>query len=196
MKKIPAKNADLRRYVFWKDAKRLVLFLLWTSAFIAGALSYNANHQTYPVHRLILGWKLALFVALTVLSGFLIFGVWKLFGARAIEGTIEKSGLSRSYSASKDPGRSLHYDFRLNTALWIRTDKGRRRYMRFEQKNGFYHYYHEGNRIIRFHGLPYPVNLDPNATDGYVCASCGGMASQPEGVCPLCGRSLIDPKEL
>ena len=195
MKKIPQKNADLRRYVFWKDARRLVLFLLWTSALIAGALSYNANHQTYPSHRLILGWKLALFVAATVLSGILIFGVWRLF-ARTVEGTVEASGLSRSYSASKDPGRSLHYDFQINTALRIKTDRNKIKRIRFEQKDGFYHYYHEGTRIVRLRGLPYPINLDPDAPHGYVCAACGGMAQTTEDGCPLCGYSLIDPKEL
>lgn len=195
MKRIPKKNRDLRAYAFRKDAVRLMLFAFWTAILVMGVLSYNANHQTYPAHRLILGWKLALFVAAALISGFFIFGVWRLF-ARTVEGTVEESGLSRSYSASKDPGSLLHYDFRINTALRIKTDRNKIKRIRFEQKDGFYQYYHEGQHIVRLHGLPYPINLDPDAPHGYLCAACGGMSKTLDEPCPLCFRSLIDPKDL
>ena len=197
MPKLPKKNRDLIRLVIRRGVLRLLGWLLWTALWIGGALSYNANHQTYPAYRLITGWKMFFLSLLATLTGFLIFRGWKFFTDRTCRGVIVTSGLSHSYSASSDPGKAgMDYDFRINTALKLRTDDGKVRRLRFEQKNGFYHYYHEGNRIVRFHGLPYPINLDPTAANGFVCAACGFWSEQPINRCDLCHHSMIDPKEL
>lgn len=194
--KIPKKNRDLANYVCRRDIIRLVCFALWVALLIGGALFYNYEHPSYPEYRRMVGWRMAVWATGSVVSGFLLFRVWKIFLDRSFSGTIIDAGLSRSWSASDDPGAATDYDFRLKTSLKVRTDKGRLRRIRFEQKPGFYLYYHEGERVAKLRGLPYPVNLDPTAKSGCVCSACGAWRREKAPHCEACGMSLIDPEEL
>ena len=196
--KIPKKNTDLRRHVLRRDLLRILGCLLWVALLVGGAVAYNNAHQTYPDYRRMVGWRMALWVGLAVLSGFFIFRMWKFFTDRACVGTIVTSGLSHTYTASPDPGATngVDYDFRTNTALRLRLDNGKLRRLRFEQKPGFYLYYHEGERVAKFRGLPYPTNLDPDQTHGCICSACGAWRKDHLDYCEVCGMTLIDPKDL
>ena len=194
MPKIPAKNKDLRIWALRNAVLRLAGWGAWTTALWLGARSYNQNHQTYTPDRLIIGWKMAVWVAFAGLSGFCLFRVWRFFTNRAFVGRIERYSHARSYGPANNA--DTENDFRINTALRVRMENGKLRRVRFEQKNGFYQYYHEGNRIARFGGLPYPINLDPDGKDGYVCAVCGTHCDQWQDNCPTCSRSMIDPRDL
>ena len=197
MVKIPPKYRDLRRYTRIRTLRRILGYVLWLAVWIGSVISYNRNHQTYPDHRRFVGWRLGLVLAVIVLSGFVLFRLWKLITNRTQCGLIERSGLSRSYSASNDPGASrTDYEFRLNTALVIRKKNGKTKRFHFEQKEGFYRYYHEGNRVVRFRELPYPLNLNPDAPHGYVCSACGFWQKTYTPQCGNCKLSLIDPKDL
>ena len=212
MRSIPMRNRDLIRYVRKKKLIHGLLALLWTVLLVSGAVAYNQAHRTYPPDRQIIGWKFALWVAIAVVSGILIFRLPKLFLDRGFEGVIERSGLSHSYSRSPDPGAS-EYNFRINTVLRVRTSDGKRKRIRFEDKSGFFQYYHEGTRICHFPGLPYPLadirGLDsppkkvPRSADArenrpfgdYLCVACGRFRKTPE-ICETCGLSVIDPKDV
>ncbi len=193
--KLPSRNRDLWRYVLFCDIRRIAGFLLWQAIWIGSALAYNHNHQTYPEHRRITSWRLVLLIVIAVGTGVLIFRMWRFFTDRTRCGVIEKSGLSRSYSASSDPG-DHGYDFRLNTTLKLRLSNGKAKRLRFEQKNGFHFYYHEGNRVLKLRGLTYPINLDPDATHGCVCAVCGNWSKERLERCPHCRHSIIEQEEL
>ena len=195
---IPKKHLDLRRLVAWRFALRVIGYLLWIALWSSGAAVYNQNHMTYPPERRMVGWRLAIWMGIAALSGILLFRMWKLITDRTISGVIEASGLSHCYTRSdhKTLLQGNDYDFRLHTVLTIRTLNGKRRRIRFEQKNGFYHYYYEGNSIVRFCGLPYPLNTDPEAKNGYVCSACGFWTKERIEHCPVCHRSLILPDEL
>ena len=213
---IPKSNRDLKWYVIRRKSLQILLFLLWIAAFVFGALAYNNAHQTYPPERQIIGWRLVFWILASILSGFFLFRLPRLFTDRTFEGNIEVSGLSHSYSSSADPGAgsSVNYDFRLNTYLVVRTEDGKKKRIRFEQKPGFYIYYHEGTHVCHLRGLPYPIR-DPermilpevkpgseeekafrHILNGYVCAACGTVNSSLDEPCSICGHSLIDPKEL
>ena len=194
MPRIPKKNQDLRRLVWRTAVLKLLGWCAWVTILCLGAHSYNQNHQTYTPDRLMLGWKMVLWVAFAALSGFCIFRMWRFFTNCAFVGQIERYAQVRSYGPANDTDSGN--DFRINTSLRVHTDNGRRRRIRFEQKNGFYAYYHEGNRIARLRGLSYPINLDPDGKDGYVCAACGAHCSEWQDSCPACYRSMIDPHDL
>ncbi len=216
-RRIPEKNRDLRLYVLRRRLLRLTGYALWLAAFGFGAWFYNDSHQTYPPQRRIVGWRLFFWMLAAAVAGFFLFRLWKFFTQRRVEGVVAESGLSHSYTSSADPGagNSVNYDFRLNTYLVIRDEKGKRHRLRFEQKPGFYLYYYEGTHVCRLSGLPYPVRdprcvgaparrrsegvRDPHddLSGGYLCAACGNLnnrnLSEP---CGLCGLSLVDPAEL
>ena len=198
MRAIPKKHRDLRRLAATRTVLRVFGYLLWLALWYSGATVYNLNHMTYPPERRMVGWRLAIWMGIAVLSGILLFRMWKLITDRTVCGVIESSGLSHGYTPSEDKTllQGGDYDFRLHTVLVIRSENGKRRRIRFEQKNGFYMYYHEENRIIRFRGLPYPLNTDPQAKNGYVCSACGFWSKSYEESCPACYRSLIAPEEM
>ena len=196
MTKIPSQYQDLRRYAMRRMLLRAGGYLLWMIAWFAAAMSYNANHQTYPEYRLMKGWRLVLMMVVVAAIGFVLFRVWKLYTDRGCRGVVVSSGLKHTYTASEDPGTGGDYDFRLNTALKIRTEEGKLRRMNFEQKHGFYQYYNQGANLIRFTGLPYPVNTDPERTHGCVCSVCGTWSEEQREICPVCKHTVIDPKDL
>jgi len=213
---IPKRNGDLRAYVLRRKWMQVVAYLVWIAVFLAGALVYNAAHQTYPPEKLMLGWRLLLWMLISAASGFFLFRIYRLLTDRTFEGRVERSGLSHTYTSSADPGgaNAISYDFRLHTYLVIRTDSGKKKRIRFEQKPGFYLYYYEGSYLCHLSGLPYPV-CDPSRacrpekrkrrgveermddpSEGYVCAACGFMNKSLDEPCDRCGHSLIDPSEL
>lgn len=210
-RKLPPRNRDLKRYANCRKLLRVLGYALWISGFGFGALYYNSMHQaSHTYHRPIVGWKFAIWISAAVILGFFVFRVEKLFTQRQLEGTVVESSLSHSYTPSADPGvgNRLNYDFRVNTYLIIRTDQGKRRRIRFEQKAGFYLYYYPNTRICRFSGLPYPLaapNHSHNSnkkkhhddlSDGYLCVACGFLNNHDLSLpCGSCGHSLIDPTE-
>ena len=194
MSRIPKRNADLCRYVWRRVILRLMGFALWLAMFYAGARSYNQNHRTYSESRLIVGWKIWVWMLIGAVTGILLFRLWRFFTQRPARGRVERYATSRT--ATGGPGGAENdTDFHLNTVLRVRTRKGRIRRLRFEQKNGFYVYYHEGEYIVKLGGLPYPINLEPSES-GYVCAVCGNFARSPSETCPTCRRTIIDPEDL
>lgn len=197
MPRIPKRNRDLLQYVISRAALRVAGWAAWMIGFWMGAQSYNQNHLTYDNSRLMLGWKLWLWMAIGAISGFLLFRLWRFFTQRPVRGTVERYSTTRGYGSGQSPdGRESDSEFRINTVLRVRTERGKRRRLVFEQKHGFYLYYHEGNRIEKLGGLTYPINLDPAAESGRVCAACGTFSSRESTVCPSCHHSLIHPEDL
>jgi len=198
MPSIPKSNRDLRRLSVKRTVLRVLGFLLWVALWYSGAVIYNQNHMTYPPERRMVSWRLAAWMGIAVLSGILLFRMWRLITDRKVSGVIESSGLSHRYTAAEDGTllQATNFDFRLHTAITVRSSNGKLHRLRFEQKNGFYMYYHEGNRIVRFRGLPYPVNTDPEAKHGYVCSVCGFWCKTHVAQCPACYHSLIAPEEI
>ena len=216
--KIPRGNRDLIRFVRWQRIRRIGGYLLWLAVFSLGAWFYNDAHQTYPPERRMVGLRLVILMLVAAISGFFIFQMWKFFSHRTVEGRIEQSALSHTYTTTEDPGqmKTLNYDFREHTYLIVRTDKGKKRRIRFEQKTGFYLYYYPGSYLCRFSELPYPVcdparRCRPDAEDSYVarvsrrhhddlsegrmCVACGFL-NRGDRVCDRCGLSLIDPNDV
>ena len=197
MPRIPKQNRDLQVLTIHQFSLRMLGWAAWVVLLYQGACIYNQNPRILPENKLTPIWKMSLFLGIVILCGFFIFRIWKFFIPFSFVGTVERYSHVRSSAPSHDTKhRSNDDDFRLDTVLRIRTEKGRRRRLRFEQRNGFYQYYHEGNRIAYLRGLPYPINLDPDGKYGYVCAACGAHSNNWQENCPSCGRSMIDPKNL
>ena len=197
MLKIPTEYRDLKRQVFCRDALRILGFVAWVAVWLCGAASYNLNHQTYPPERRMEGWRFWLLMGIIAAIGVVMFRLWRLFLDRGFRGTVECASLSRSYSSADESlVAGSGNDFRLNTRLRVRRSNGRVRRIRFEQKNGFYLYYREGEELVHFHGLPYPTNTNPDAVHGCVCSLCGAHSPDLGERCEACGLSIIDPKRL
>jgi len=198
MHKIPKQNRDLSRYVLKKDLLRLLGLATWLVFWLGGALLYNHNHRTYRPDQRMVGWRLGLWIGIAFVTGFFRFRVSKSLFDRSFLGTITANQNSRGYTPSQDPGKNAvgSYDFRVHTSLRVKGPKGGRHRIRFEQKDGFYNYYHEGNEILHLRGLPYPINLDPDRKCGTVCSACGTWYKDKVTHCDICRHTVIDPAAL
>lgn len=194
--KIPRENRDLRHYVIRNDVLRAAAFLLWFVFWSSGAFFYNHSHTNYSPDHLVLGWKLAVWIAIGFFGGVILFRVWRLFTCPTVVGTIIRTGISHSSELATEQGaegEGSDTDFRINKVLKLQKRNGGTRRVRFEEKKGSYLYYRPGTEVIRFHGLAYPVALDPVPEDRRVCAFCGRMNEAEKANCEACGRTLIDP---
>ena len=222
MSRLPDRNADLLRYVRRRRAFKILLFAAWFAFLTLALLYFNRTHR-YSVQSPIAGWRLWVWIGFSLLSGFVLFGMFRTFFDRSFEGEILRSSLSHSYSTSQDANApAASYNYRLDTVLRVRTPDGKIRKLRFEQKPGFFFYYYEGNYIRYFSGLPYPIadpkrmqaaevqkwSADEDTTgdenplpkrnahkNAYLCAACGHFYPTPTR-CENCGHSLIDPKDI
>ena len=195
MYRIPPKNSDLKRLALRRDLLRILFCLLWIALWIVSGILYNINNKHYPATLLVKGWRFFFLCLFATLSGLLLFRMWRLFTRRPLAGRVITSELSHAYTKSDDPN-SHSFDFRLRTSVTIQTAKKRKHRISFEQKNGFYLYYREGESLVRFRSLPYPVNTDPSAPHGYLCAACGRIHPTLPDVCEKCGHTVIDPRDL
>ncbi len=198
MYRIPTECKDLRRHVFYTDLRRIIGYVLWVAIFLASALLYNYNHQTYSDDRKMLGWRLFALIMFALITGFFLFRIWKFFTDRTFSGKIEVSGLTHDYTQSDTPYgfKPASYAERTRTKIRVRTSGGKIRRLRFDQRIGSYWYYTEGQEIVHFHGCPYPINLDPEAPHGYVCVACGRMHKTLIDECDGCFLALVDPEEI
>ncbi len=209
--RLPDRNRDLRRYVFWRRLLQVLGYLAFTGLFAVGADRYNAAHQTYPPEKLILGWKWAVWMVAALLLGFFLFRIYRLFSLRPLRGVILDSGLSHAYTGSADPGYGGRgYDFRTRTVLTVQDARGRKHRLRFEQKPGFYLYYYPGTSCCRLGGLHYPV-CDPRSrakperrgreafddlSGGRICVACGLLNQASVEKCANCGFTIVEPEDL
>lgn len=214
---LPSRNADLTRYVIRHRVLRVLLFAAWVTVLVLAAVFFNNSHKGSVLPQ-ISGWRMWIWVAFALLSGALIFRIFPLFTEKTFEGEIIRSSLAHTYAFSDDEKNADETaNFRVQTALRVRCTDGKIRKLRFEQKTGFFLYYHEGNRICKFAGLRYPL-ADPNSipplthplktadedTTGkavvdpsrsYLCVHCGHFYPTPT-ICEDCKLTLIDPKEV
>lgn len=212
MVSLPSVNRDLKRLVILRRVVQILFYLAWIAFWVFGALAYNAAHQTYRPERLVLGWKLVIWILTSVFIGFFLFRIPKLLRDRDFEGEILSYGTFHSYDSSADPGLTnrMNYSFRLNVLLRVRLPNGKIKRWRLEQKPGFYLYYREGNFVRHFSGLPYPI-VDPstvtplpkapvggwrhNPEHLFVCIACGSFSHDLSAPCETCRHSLVDPKD-
>ncbi len=198
--KLPKQNKDLARFVRRKVAKSLFGYAVWVALWVSGAVMFNKRHQTYEPHMRMVGWRMVLWVAAALVIGAILFRIYRLLLDRTRVGRITRSGLSHRYTraTAKHPSRSSDEDenFRTHTVLRLCDERGKRFRLQFEQRDGFYTYYHEGERVLKLYGLPYPVNLDPEAPHGRICAVCGRIMQKSDRSCDICGHSLIDVEDV
>ncbi len=217
MTALPSRNTDLLRRVRRTRARRLLLFAGWVAVLVLAAVFFNNSHRGSVLPQ-ITGWRMWVWVAFALLSGALLFRVFSIFTDRPFEGEIIRSSLAHTYSASDgEKSEDETANFRVQTALRVRCTDGKIRKLRFEQKPGFFLYYHEGNHICKFAGLRYPLAdpasmpplthplktadedttgktvVDPSRS--YLCVCCGHFYPTPT-VCEDCKLTLIDPKEV
>lgn len=207
--KIPKRNADLLRYAVSVQLKRVIGCLVYYGAFAAAYLFYLQGALRKPLPPLLL----AVFIAVVAISGAVIFRLDKFFLSRSYAATVRSLSVSRSYGRGLNREAKFSYDFHSFLNIKSVDRKGRERKCKIQLfDDGYDGYYREGDRIVAFRGLNYPLSLEAEARGEHICCVCGvrsydrdarGATSRVRGEkdetgtysCPSCGRSMIDVSE-
>ena len=198
--RIPEENRDLRRYAFFVNLKRIVLFLLWCAMWV---LAYRF-YLEYPINKPLVRWLLLIFAGGVLVGGWFLCSMTAFVRERSFFGKVEKMKLDREFQKGVVTARSA--DEEMFRVLIVRDEKGKRRRLRFKMKDsGFGLYYRDGAEIAYFRGTKFPLCLDTKDKDACMCVACGtrnypewrdGEKGDKPTYCALCGHTLVDTEKL
>ena len=184
---IPRDNADLRAYV---RKKRLGVWLKtigWDAFWIAVFAYYHGRTD------MSFDYRFSLVLAALLVFGLFAFGWVRLMLDRNYRGVI--TAIQYKQVMEMDPiGRGTSR-VRSVQKIYLRVEDeaGHKHKIVLPKKNGFDRYYHVGDRVVHYSGLPYPESNDGADKQLYVCSLCGGVEVTDTDHCHGCGASLIKP---
>ena len=194
--KIPEKNLDLRRYAFLKNLKRVVSCLAYCAIFALSYMFYihNGRNEALPTVYL------AIFIFAVLFSSFFIFKMNRFLFERSFDGKIESISFSRNYDRGMTRNAKRSLDFHTYIKLTVKDRRGSKRKIKVQLfEDGFDGYYREGENLVFFRGLNFPISLEAESRAEHICTVCGvrryGKEKDSES-CLSCGHSLIDVSDL
>ena len=184
---IPRENADLRAYV---RRKRLGVWLKtvgWETFWIAVFAYYRERAD------MAFDYRFSLVLAALLVFGLFAFGWVRLMLDRNYRGRI--IAIQYKQVMEMEPSGRGTSRVRLSQKIHLRIEDetGHSHKIVLPKKNGFDRYYHIGDSIVHYSGLPYPESNDGADKQFYVCSLCGGVELTDTDHCHGCGASLIKP---
>lgn len=203
--RIPKVNSDLRRYAVLKQVKRAVGFAAYCAIFALAYIFYLQGALREPLTPLFL----AIFIAAVVISGVAIFRFDRFFTDKSLSGKILSIKVTRSYGRGMTRSARISLDFHTYNRITVTDGEGRRCKVKVQLfDDGFDGYYREGETLVAFRGLNYPLSLDAESRGEHICTVCGvrcydrdraaeGLIKKGEdGLCPSCRRTMIEVEEM
>lgn len=198
LNKIPKRNKDLKIYAFLANFKRIVFYLLYIAFWTAGYLVYLKRPLSKPFGVL----PMLIFVTAVLVSGFVIFKVNKFLFDTSIRGRIESFRITRNYDRGMNRQGKTSLDQHTYINLYVSSGRGRQRKIKLQLfDDGYDLYYREGDNIIAFRGLNYPLCVEAGERGERICTVCGvrkykqvqdGRPINASDTCECCGHSFID----
>ena len=195
--RIPRENRDVRRAAFMRNFKRIALFILYIAMWIAGYYFY----LLYPINKPFEWWVMLIFGLAILTSGFFIFNVGAFLSERSCVGVIKSMSISRNYGRGVTRDGRFKIDYHTYRILKIIDSKGKKRQLRFQLfDDGYDLYYREGDTVVTFRGMSYPLSLEAEARGEHICINCGvrvietkkhGEREANTEYCEACGKSLV-----
>ena len=197
---IPKENRDLRRAAFMRNFKRITYFLLYVGLWVAGYLFYRSNPLTKPLEW----WAMLIFCAMIAVSGFFIFDIGKFLSEKSFVGIVKSMSVSRNYGRGVTRDGRFKIDYHTYRVLKITDSKGKKRKLKFQLfDDGYDLYYREGDTVVYFRGMQYPMSLEAEERGEHICVNCGvrvaktqkhGERPKNTDFCEACGKSLVKLK--
>lgn len=204
--KLPKENKDLRKYAVWKNLKYLLGYLAYIAFFTFGFVFFlNGRHENAEPLK---WWVYYLYPAAVLVSGWFIFRMTRFLSDRKFKGKI----LSMTFKRDFDRGIDRKAGFSLDDHTYVKVtavnERGKKRKILVPLfDDGFGGYYREGDTLVKFRGLNYPLCLESEEKGNHICAVCGVRTFYKEGkmihgeaeprrdgdliICRSCGHTLI-----
>ena len=200
--KIPKRNRDVRISAAIRNLKKLFFYIAYI---VMWAVAYSFYLKA-PIHRKFEWWLMAIFCAVVLVSGWLIFNMNKFILDRSFKGKIESMKVTRSYGRGVSRNGRFKIDYHTYRVLKIKDDKGKKRKLRFQLfDDGYDLYYREGDTVVYFRGTRYPICYEAEGRGEHICVVCGVRVNEPKhhgereanlDYCEACRKTLIKIDEL
>ncbi len=202
LNKIPRRNKDLKTYAFFANFKRIVLYLLYIAFWAVGYLVYLERPLSKPFGL----WPMLIFMTAVLVSGFVIFKVNKFLFDTSIRGRIDSFKITRNYDRGMNRQGKTSLDQHTYINLYVSSGRVIKRKIKLQLfDDGYDLYYREGDSIIAFRGLNYPLCVEAEERGERICAVCGvrrynrvqdGRLINPSDTCECCGHSFINIEDI
>ncbi len=209
--RIPQRNKDLKRFAFWRNMKYLLLFVGYLCFWSFGLLFYLSRR--YVGASRLEWWVYLLFTLTMLISGWCICFMNRFIFDRSRTGRLSETQYTRNF----DRGLSRRGKFSLDEHTYIKAKlvlpDGKTKKVKFPLfDDGYDGYYCEGDEIVKFRGLNYPLSLRAEEEGIHLCTVCGVRTFYKEGkaihgeaqpeirdgllICRSCKHTMIDIHEL
>jgi hypothetical protein len=184
---IPRDNVDLRAYV---RKKRLAIWLKtvgWEAFWIAVFAYYHSRMD------MVFDYRFSLVLSALLIFGLFAFGWVNMMFDHSYRGRIVRIDYKQVMEMSPSGRGTSRVRSVQKIHLRVEDEAGHKHKIVLPKKNGFDRYYHVGDTIIHYSGLPYPESNDGADKNLFVCSLCGGVELTDTDRCHGCGASLIKP---
>jgi hypothetical protein len=203
---IPEKNSDVRSYAIRKNLKYICCYLLYVAFFLVAFLSFclRRHEDAEPLSL----WVYLLFPVIVLVSGWFVCLMNRFVTDRYVCGQITGTKYTRDYGRGLDRKAGLSIDFHTYVKIEVKDGRGKKRRVKVPLfADGFDGYYAEGDELIKFRGLNYPLVKESMKKGVLLCTVCGVRtfvreievdgAVSPKKVgdryfCRSCNHSLIE----
>ena len=184
---IPRENADLIAYVRKKHFAVWMKTILWEAFWILVFRYYGDRTD------MSFDYRFELVLSALLVAGLFLFGWVKLLLDHSYRGRIARIDYKQVMEMSPTGRGTSRVRLAMKMHLRVEDESGHKHKIVLPQKNGFDRYYHVGDKIVHYSGLPYPESNDGADKGYYVCQRCGGVELTDTAYCHGCGASLIKP---
>ena len=203
---IPETNKDLKTYAMRKNIKYLLSYILYV-AFFASAFIYYVSNR-YEGAESLKWWVYPVYFTSVLVSGWFICFMNRFLFDRSFSGKIASMGFSRSFDRGLSRKAGLSIDDHTYLKLVAVRENGRKIKVKIQLfDDGYDGYYKEGEEIVKFRGLNYPLSLESEKNGAHICAVCGVRTYYADGkavhgtlvpefrdgmmICRACGHTMM-----
>lgn len=200
-------NSNLKKYASISMIKCILYYLAYIVFMFAAFLFFikNRHEDAEPLQQ----WVYIIFPAFVLISGWWLFSVNRFFFERTVSGRIVKYNIKRNYGRSMK--RNASFVIKEFTYIYLTIESNTGKYKRIKVQlfdDGYDGYYKDGDMIIRYRGLNYPISIESELNNVHLCPVCGvrtyyDEAKHVDGTwipefendlikCRCCGHLLLD----
>ena len=169
---VPKLNDKLIKYANTRMIKCVVYYTAYIAilSFAFWSFLSNRHEDAEPLQD----WVLYIFVLFVLISGWWLFNMTRVLFERTVSGRITQYAIKRNYGRSITRNASFIIKEFTYIYLTITTDNGKRRRIKVQLfDDGYDGYYKEGDTIVRYRGLNYPISIQSEADHAHLCPVCG-----------------------
>lgn len=169
---VPKLNNRLIKYAKGRMFKCIAYYVTYIAFLSAAFWSFlsNRHEDAEPLQN----WVLYVFIAFVLISGWWLFNISRFIFERTVSGRITQYTIKRNYGRSITRNASFIIKEFTYIYFTITTSDDKHRRIKVQLfDDGYDGYYKEGDTIVRYRGLNYPISIESESDHAHLCPVCG-----------------------